>query len=102
MITKALGSVLAVSAVLALSGLAFGAVYFAALRRSAARLAGDGEALRAAGTALGRIVVAAIFFAAAARFGALPLLAALLGFLIARTLFVRVARMERRLEAPSP
>jgi hypothetical protein len=71
----------------AAGGIILGAGYFALLRRSLA--------LRAAGAlalALGRLLAAVAFFGFAARFGALPLLSAFLGFLAARPLALRAAR----------
>jgi len=73
-------------------GSAFGAVYFAALRRTAdTYVAGRGWMAPAALT-LGRIVTAGGFFALVASFGAMPLLISFLGFLVARSLAVRAAK----------
>lgn len=98
MIVRAFGSTLPAAAALA-AGLAFGAVYFAALRGSVAHHGMCGRAVRTAAAAVGRILAAAAFFTAAARFGALPLLTSLLGFLIARTFVVRAVRIAERIEA---
>jgi F1F0 ATPase subunit 2 len=73
-------------------GSVFGFAYFAALRRTVDRYATAGGWTIAAALTLTRIVVAAGFFAVAAGFGAISLLAALLGFLIARDLAVRAAK----------
>ncbi len=80
-------------------GILFGWCYFEALRRSVA-LYGSREG-RAGSLTLtaGRMLAAAAFFAIAARLGALPLLVALLGFLVARGMAVRSARMVRSARA---
>jgi hypothetical protein len=101
MIAKAFDATFPAAAALVV-GLAFGAVYFAALRRSVGHPGARGRAVRIAAAAAGRIVTAAAFFTSAARFGAPPLLASMIGFLIARTLRVRAARMAERLEASRP
>ena len=80
-----------VAAVFGSTGLAFGWAYFTALRKTVGRFA-EGHGWRAAGLTLARIAGAILFFGAAARFGALPLLMAFIGFLIARTLALRAAR----------
>lgn len=83
-----------IPACLAAAGLAFGWAYFAVLRRAVSLYcAGDG-ALRAGALTIGRLAAAVAFFAAAAHLGALPLLAALLGFVVARMLAMREARSE--------
>ena len=74
------------------AGSAFGFAYFAALRRTVDLYATAGRWTIAAALTLSRIAAAAGFFAVAARFGATSLLAALLGFLIARGLAVRTAK----------
>jgi hypothetical protein len=72
------------------AGLFFGLLYFAALRRAVAfDAAASGRLLPAALAAL-RFAAAAIFLFFAARLGALPLLTAFFGFLVARTLALRV------------
>lgn len=71
----------------AAGGIALGACYFAMLRRSLAA-----RGVRAVTLTLGRLLGALLFFGIAVRFGALPLLAAFLGFLAARTLALRAAR----------
>jgi hypothetical protein len=77
------------------AGLAFGLLYFASVRRTAALLtARKGLAWPLAFT-FGRIAAAALFLALAARLGAAPLLAAFLGFLLARTVALRKARRGR-------
>lgn len=79
-------------ALLAAAGFGFGELYFECLRRSTLR----NGAVRAAPTlavlALGRIIAAVAVFAAAAKLGAAPLLAALFGFLAARALTLRIVR----------
>jgi hypothetical protein len=82
----------ALAITMALAGFVFGVVYFATLRRTivsvATRRGGRGPLV----LTLGRIGAAVLFLAAAARLGAAPLLAALLGFMLARTVAVRAAR----------
>jgi hypothetical protein len=73
------------------AGLALGACYFAALRRTVALFA-TGRGCRAAALTLGRLAGAIIFFGLAARLGALPLLSSFLGLLLARMLALRSAR----------
>jgi hypothetical protein len=72
-------------------GLVFGRLYFAALRKNV-DFYSDGHPLKASALVLGRLVSAAMAFALAARLGALPLLTAFIGFLLARALALRAAR----------
>lgn len=76
----------------AMTGLGFGLVYFAALRRTAELFGSGGGWLGAAGLTLARITGAVALFAAAAWLGAVPLLAAFVGFLSARAIMLRSAR----------
>jgi len=75
----------------AAAGLVFGLVHFAVLRRTV-DLYGAGRGLAPAALTLIRIAGAIVFFGLAARLGALPLLSAFLGFLLARVLALRAAR----------
>jgi hypothetical protein len=75
----------------AVGGLAFGLVYFAALRRTV-DLFGAGRRLAPAALTLGRLAGAISFFGLVARLGALPLLSAFVGFLLARTFALRAVR----------
>ncbi len=77
----------ALAAAFAGGGIALGSCYFTVLRRSLAA-----RGMRALTLMLGRMAAAVAFFALAARFGAVPLLASLLGFLLARLLALRAAR----------
>ena len=71
----------------AVGGAALGALYLAMLRRSlAARKA------RLLTLTLGRVLAAIVVFGIAARFGAFPLLAAFVGFLLVRALALRTLR----------
>jgi hypothetical protein len=73
----------------AAAGLVFGLVHFAALRRTVELYSAGRGRLAAAALTLGRITAAIVFFGLAAKLGALPLLSAFLGFLLARTLALR-------------
>jgi hypothetical protein len=77
---------------MAFAGVAFGLVYFLALRRTVALFtAGRGWLLPAALT-LGRIGAAVIFLGLAAKLGATALLATFIGFQLARAFALRAAR----------
>jgi hypothetical protein len=76
----------------AAAGFGLGVGYFAALRRSVELYRTGGTHLVPTGLTLGRIAGAILFFGLAVRFGALSLLAALLGFLLARSLALRAVR----------
>jgi len=73
-----------------LAGAALGAAFFASLRL-AVSLYGSGRALYAVPLHLARVAVAVAAFWYASTFGAVPLLAALGGFLIARVVMTRAA-----------
>lgn len=88
----ALVSVASLSAAMAAAGFAFGLAYFAALRRSIAFLAASADWHRPIALTLGRLAAAALFLLLAAKLGALPLLAAFVGFLAARAVALRAAR----------
>lgn len=90
--TTALAPGLGIAAAFAAGGLVFGWVYFAALRRTVEFYAAGGGRLVPAVLTLARIAGVIAFLGFAVRFGALPLLAAFLGFLAARALAVRAAR----------
>jgi len=70
-------------------GVGLGLAYFAALRWTVSLYAAGGGWRVPAMLTLGRIAAAAGIFGLAARLGALPLLAAFLGFLIARSIALR-------------
>ena len=72
-----------------LAGLALGGVYMVLLARSVAAIAGPAAVGAAAAWLILRFGLAAIVLALAAMQGAGPLLAALVGFLIARTIAIR-------------
>jgi hypothetical protein len=85
-------SLVALAAAWTAGGLAFGLVYFAALRRTVDIYGvGQGRLVPAALT-VGRFVAAIVFLGFSVRFGALPLLAAFLGFLMARLAALRTSR----------
>ncbi|MCZ4331153.1 ATP synthase subunit I [Castellaniella denitrificans] len=80
------------TALMALAGLLFGLLYFAALKRSVALLVdGKGWFVPLALT-LGRLGAAVVFLLIAAKLGAVPLLGGFAGFLMARALVLRAQR----------
>jgi len=80
------------AAAMIISGFAFGLLYFATLKRAAALFASGSSWMGPLGLTLGRIAAAVIFLSLAARLGAAALLAAFLGFLVARALALRAER----------
>lgn len=76
----------------ALTGLAGGLVYFAALHRTVTLLASGKGWLGALALSLGRLGAAAILFLFLSKLGSAPLLAALPGFLAARGIALRAVR----------
>jgi len=72
------------------AGLLFGGGYFAALRRAVALDDAERRLLLPIALAALRFVAAAAFLVFAARLGALSLLAAFIGFLMARSLALRL------------
>ena len=85
-------STAALAAAMIISGFAFGLLYFATLKRAAALFASGSSWMGPLGLTLGRIAAAVIFLSLAARLGAAALLAAFLGFLVARALALRAER----------
>jgi N-ATPase, AtpR subunit len=81
----------ALALTMAVGGFVFGLVYFAALRRTATSFTA-GRRLVALALTLGRIGAAVLFLGLAAKLGAASLLAAFLGFLLARMVALRAAR----------
>ncbi len=88
---EALLSTPSLAIAMALTGFAFGLVYFAALRRTATLIVA-GSRVFALALTLGRIGAAILFLGLAAKLGAASLLAAFLGFLLARMVALRAAR----------
>lgn len=74
------------------AGLVFGLVYFAALRRTIALFAEGRSWFGPLALTLGRVVAAVIFLGVAAHLGVASLLAAFIGFLLARTIALRAVR----------
>jgi hypothetical protein len=72
------------ASLLALTGFGFGLLYFLAVRGTAARIAARAGAWAPLLLTAGRLIAALVVFGAIARAGAVPLLAAFLGFLAAR------------------
>lgn len=87
-----LTSTLVLASIAALAGLAFGLVYFRALRRTVALFAGGRGWLGPVALTLARIAGAVVLLTFMARLGAMPLLAGFLGFLLARMIALRAAR----------
>jgi hypothetical protein len=77
---------------ISVAGFAAGLVYFAMLRRTAELCGSACGWLGPAALTLGRVAGAAILLAFAAKLGAGPLLAAFLGFLLARTAMLHTVR----------
>lgn len=78
----------------AIGGLAFGILYFAALRRSIDLFVHRAGWVGPAVLTAGRIAAAAMLFALLSRLGPAVVLAAFLAFLAARGLALRAARKE--------
>ena len=77
---------------MAFGGVVFGLLYFAALKRSITQYVGGKSWPAPLALTLGRIGAAAGFLFVAAKLGAVPLLAAFVGFLIARAMALRAER----------
>jgi hypothetical protein len=77
---------------MAMSGIAFGLLYFAVLRWTAILLASDGGWTSPLVLTIARIGSAVLFLGLAAKLGIFALLAAFVGFLAARAVAVRVVR----------
>jgi len=92
MTTVALCAGIALTAAFLAAGLVVGSAYFAALRRTVDLYAAGRRPLVVMALTLIRIGGVIAFFGAAVRFGAVPLLAAFLGFLVARSLALRAVR----------
>jgi hypothetical protein len=75
---------------MALSGVVFGLLYFAALRRTSILLAAGGRCINLLVLTFSRILGIVVFLSLTAKLGAAALLAAFGGFLAARATAVRV------------
>ena len=95
MIHNALALTVGLPLAAAVIGLAFGLVYFAALHHTVALFAAQRSWVGPAALTVARIGAAVILLALAARLGAAPLLAAFIGFLLARAVALRRARARR-------
>jgi hypothetical protein len=82
----------ALTILMVFAGLAFGLFYFAALKRSVALFVGDHGWSAPLALTAGRISASVIFLFGVAKLGAAPLLAAFIGFLIARALALRAEK----------
>ena len=78
-----------------LAGIAAGQAYFGAMRRSLAAFAA-GSRMAPLLLTVGRLASILLFLLLAVRLGAPPLLAAFIGFLIARAIAVRAAEGRER------
>lgn len=87
-----LAVILPLATAMAAAGLVVGLGYFAALRRTVQLYGAEGNRLAPAVLTVGRIAGAAAFLIVAARLGAVPLLAAFSGFLLARAIALRAVR----------
>lgn len=74
------------------AGLVFGFIYFAALRRTVQLFTEGRTWFGPLALTLGRVGAAVVFLGLVAQFGAVSLLAVFIGFLLARTVALRVAR----------
>ena len=92
MINISLTPTIALAVTTVFSGFAFGVFYFAVLERSVTLFASNHRWLGPLALTLGRIAAAVLFLGLAAKLGALSLLAALTGFLLARAASLRAAR----------
>ena len=88
----ATSSYFALATAWALGGFLFGLGYFIALRRTVDVFVGGQRRLLPMVLTLSRVAAAILLLGVAARFGALPLLAAFAGFLLARALALRAVR----------
>ena len=86
------GPALTLAAAMAAGGFVLGLGYFAVLRRTADLYGAGRSRLEPAMLTLGRIAAIVVFLVLAARLGALPLLAAFLGFLVARAAVLRTMK----------
>ena len=87
-------SSVAVASALAVAGFVLGLGYFAALHRSVALYGSPRSRFRLVALTVARIGGAVLFVFFAARQGALPLLAAFFGFLVARALALHMAQRK--------
>ena len=92
MIAHAVSNQSELAALMAMAGLVFGALYFAALKRNVALFVGGCGWRGTLALMLGRLGAAVLFLVLAAKLGAVPLLAAFLGLLAARFSALRAAR----------
>jgi hypothetical protein len=84
----------ALALAMAFAGFAFGLVYFAVMRRTAALFVAGAGWLGPSALTLSRIGAATIFFTFAVKLGATSLLAAFAGFLVARATALRAVRQD--------
>jgi len=92
MTSTALITATGIAVLMAFGGFAMGLLYFAGLRRTVDLIVSGRERFSHLALTLGRIAAAAVCLAFAGVVGAVPLLATLLGFLLARNLAMHAAR----------
>jgi hypothetical protein len=79
----------------AATGVLFGQLYFAALRRNVASFVDGNGWMRPLALTVGRLGAAVVFLIFVARLGAVPLLGSLTGFLVARARALRAQGRTR-------
>ncbi len=95
MIQNASHFLVAMAALFGTAGIGLGLLYFATLRRSVGAFTNGGGWIMPMALTVGRIGGIALVLGIAAKFGAIALLSAFLGFLIARGISLRQARESR-------
>jgi N-ATPase, AtpR subunit len=91
MINASLSPVIAKATTMAPAGFVFGLVYFVALKQTVILFVSGRGRLGPLAFTLGRMATAVSFLGLAAKFGAVSLLAALMGFWLARAVALRTA-----------
>lgn len=97
MTVDALKAGVRMATVFAVAGMGFGWAYFTVLRKAVQLCCVGISALQMSALTLGRIAAAIGFFMWVGRWGAVPVLAALLGFFAMRTVGLRSRRGDRRI-----
>jgi N-ATPase, AtpR subunit len=87
--------IIGLAVTMTVAGFVFGLLYFAALERTVTLFAAGRGWFRPLGLTLARMAAAVIFLGVAAKLGAISLLAAFMGFLLARAVALRAQRDAR-------